>query len=223
MTLGTYYYPYSSRFPRRCSCASSPHHHATHFASWAGRPRSAGVWGVALQRHLSSNGLAPLACAPGAGHAPGGGRLGPQPKTRPWTAAGRASRWPARLPAPSPHSFVLARGSSRRRGPAAPPTRREAGLESGAAWGRGRGAGRRLAGPGALRCARPELGGLERKAGESPGRRLQRRWASGQRSLGWHSRGPTPLRSTASCDPTDTFVPGSLPCISEPSSSPFME
>lgn len=24
MTLGTYYYPYSSRFPRRCSCASSP-------------------------------------------------------------------------------------------------------------------------------------------------------------------------------------------------------
>lgn len=165
-----------------------------------------------LQRHLPSSVLAPLAPAPGTVHAPGGGRRGPRPETRPWAAAGRASRWPARLPAPSPHSFVLARGSSRRRGPAAPPTRREAGLGSGAAWGRGRGAGRRLAGPRALRCARPAPGGQRRRADVPPGRRLQRRRASGQSSLGRHSQGQTPLRSSsssiASRDPTDTFVPG---------------
>lgn len=195
MTLGTYYYPYFSHFPRRCSCASSHHHHATHFASWGGRPRPAGVWGAALQRHLPSNGLAPLARAPGAGHAPGGGRLGPRPKTRPWTAAGRASRWPARLPAPSPHSFVLARGSSRRRGPAAPPTRREAGLGSGAAWGRGRGAGRRLAGPGALSCSRPP--GAERPGAE----RGRASWAQAPAEIGLWTAQPRVAQPGADSTP----------------------
>lgn len=209
LTLGTYYYPYFSRCSRRCSCVSSPPPPRDPLCELGWETQACLGVGAALQRYLPSNGLAPLARAPGAGHAPGGGRLGPRPKTRPWTAAGRASRWPARLPAPSPHSFVLARGSSRRRGPAAPPTRREAGLGSGAAWGRGRGAGRRLAGPGALCCAHPELGGLERKAGVPPGRRLQLRWTSGQGSLGWHSQRPTPLRSTATAATLQTpLFPG---------------
>lgn len=90
------------------------------------------------------------------------GRLGSGPRSALGGAWAGAAPRPARLRAPSPHSFVLARGSWRSRGPAAPPTR----------WGRvpvrrrAGGAG----GPGPRSAGAPRLrraeGGERRGAGE---------------------------------------------------------
>lgn len=97
---------------------------------------------------------------------------------------GGAWTWAARRPAllllaPSPHSFVLARGSRLHRGPAAPPTRRgrvRGGVARGAGWGRrgtvrGRG----------VRCSLASLG---RKEGKGKGGGRER----GQLELGERSR-----------------------------------
>lgn len=126
-----------------------------------------------------------------------GGARGPRVSAR--QRPGAVLLRPALLPARSPHSFVLARGSWRCGGPAAPPIRRGAGPGEARLWGRG-GAGR--AGALGVQCAvgwrggeSPEesRGGGRQGPGEAPG-------------PGAPGRGPPPAFCTPST--ADTFVPG---------------
>lgn len=126
----------------------------THSASRGWESEACGRWGreelrgTTFRLHPEIRSLALCFCLADAGRIRRR-QAGAGPWTLPWSAGRTRLAVAPRLPAPSPHSFVLARGSSRRRGPAAPPTRREAGLGSGVAWGRGRRAGRRLTRPSA--------------------------------------------------------------------------
>lgn len=90
------------------------------------------------------------------------GGLGSGPGSALGGAWAGAARRPARLLAPSPHSFVLARGSWQRRGPAAPPTRR------GRVPVRRRARGAEGPGPGSAGAlwVRPAEGGERSGAGE---------------------------------------------------------
>lgn len=110
-----------------------------------------------------------------------------------------AARRPAPLLlAPSPHSFVLARGSRLHRGPAAPPTRRGR-VRGGVA--RGAGGGRRgtVRGRG-VRCS---LGSLGRKEGKGRGGGREKRAAGAGGAGPGELEGPRvrPLRAERAARP----------------------
>lgn len=140
-----------------CGCsARRPASDPTCLARSCGSPGPAGGRARHLPTATSRARPCPVLRAPlpvevraGAGAGAGGGAS---------RGRSRAAAAPAPLPPPLPHSFVLARGSWRRRGPAAPPTSRR--RVSGAGPGRGEGT---------LECARL-AGGDPRRARASSGR-----------------------------------------------------
>lgn len=178
MTPGAYYYPFSAVFPRRCSCGASPRPPAADpdplcVLGWKTQACRGGGRGLcsATLHHAS---LRPSLASrrPGTRLAVAGKDLGPRRSL--WAATGLASRWPARLPGPSRIPLFWRGGP---RGAEAPLRRPPGGRR---AWGAARRGGAAAERGGGLQCrvrcaalAR-EPGGLRRRAGVPPGRRLRR-------------------------------------------------